>query len=762
MSPPRTPRRPHNRLGLLDGSRPARLNCRVPRDLPAVFRIPAILLCLISITWAAEPVVVDRQSFYERVCAAAERGDNTGLHKLLDLQPPPPPEHLAAYVYYTALANAYLDIGRFQPAVRMIQLAGKPPIGTPDQAWIAGAAYLQLADIDAAAKIQARYERDTPPFEFLSAFSDFLEWRKLGPAHPQSAEILARAARHIEKAAGNLAQTRPDFHRRFLILSCNIREAIAPDRDLTDALEARHRAYPQRAAYLRIWLASKPFDQEDLEKAAPVAGFSPDEVAIWTRYRDAWQSNQPTMLAYAAAQLAELPEREEFDLARLTRLRDAMGEHHEITDPTNAHAASLLHRYAELAIKLSRPADAYRASQFITTRSAAVPAEQMRYADTALDLAKLSGETVRALQLIHEQARTSSRDLAWLTRHVDYVQRHDTLRATHAFLNRLTQLEPSKPAWKIALADLPDRAIDNDQQLADAEELLNIAAARLKLTPAQFDAEPENVLISPDHRLTLYAEIFAEVPGKFVPPSRTWANYEKALAESAEHPLLEREYAEQRRLVFRKIVERCYKERPDHPVIAAQYRRLVAADEATARAAKAQAEVDAAAAARAARAAANQTHNSTATIFLNSVRSAQQLEELNKKKEQRKAYLLRTVGDGDTLLAENNKISEVDRENSQREWEGRKTIRVADRRVKNDFDLARYQRLRRRLCADCSGIGLAPPKSVPGGTRYFKCQTCSGDGLSRATGWQVGPNENPRIEEAPFRFLEAFTIPHQK
>lgn len=710
---------------------------------------------------APAPAPLSSPEFLTRVLETAETEGAASLRQLLSNDVPEPAEATARYDYYATLAHACLDARLWSRATQMIKLAGDPPAGAGNRSWIAGLAYIYLDNPEACTRIASRYPKESPARDFLEAATNYFEWRDRGPADAAAAKLHDTAWKAIVRATRDAIRQHPDYSPRFLVLYASIVEGEENPVYFENSSASRASAFPRRPSFLRARLAgSWALEPEEFTAATSAAGFSAEEVQVWQRYLEVRARDIDALASQAAAKLSVLPERPEFDEARLISLRYALKE---ITDKVaEPEIVPLARRYTELAAKLNKPADALRALRLIDARRTATPADYPFNADTEIELAKIAGDRARAIKIIHAQAKTQSTQPEWLKRHVSYVVRHDSLRAAHAFLHRLTQMEPDQPGWKIALADLPDRVVDLDRQLADAAERVVIAEARLKLTPEQLDAEPETVLTSTDHRLTLYAQIFAEVPGKFVPPSRTWVNYEKVLSDSANHPLLEREYAEQSRLVFRKIVERCYKERPDHPVIAAQHKRLVAADEAAARTAKAQAEAEAAAASRAARAAGKQSHNSTATVFLNSVRSAEQLKELNKKKEQRKAYLLRTVGDGDTLLEENNKISEVDRENSLREWEGRKTIRVADRRVKNDFDLARYQRLRRRLCADCSGIGLAPPKSVPGGTRYFKCQTCSGDGLSKATGWQVGPNENPRIEEAPFRFLESFTVPREK
>lgn len=545
--------------------------------LPAVPALSCALVWLLSVISAlraAEPATGDRLRFFENVSDASERGDVAALRMLLQEPPPSPPGQLPPYRYYTTLANACVDSGSYQAAVRMIQLAGPPPPGTPDQAWLAAIAHLQLGDSDAAAVIAARYRRGTPPFEFLVALDEFLEWRRLGPGAPAAAQKLESAGRHIEAAAGNLAQTQPGYHRRFLILRCNISEALGDEYEFAHGCADRAAAFPRRADFLRARLASAPFDQEVLEKAAPLAGFKADETAAWTRYRTALDRDLPSLLALAAAQLAELPERGEFDAARLIHLRLALANRHEVTDPANAAAPGLLQRYAQLACQLGRPADASRALRAIEARTAAVAAERTRYAELEPDLVKQCGLVERALKLIHEQARISGNDAAWLARHVDFVLRHDTLRAAHGFLRRLAQLEPDKLAWKLALADLPDRGVDASQRLADAEEMAQITAARVAMTPGQFEQEPETVLNSPSFRLGLYSEVFARVPAQAVPPARSWMNYEAILAESASQPLLEPAQAAYRRRAFRELVERCYQARPEDPVIAAQHRRL--------------------------------------------------------------------------------------------------------------------------------------------------------------------------------------------
>ncbi len=546
--------------------------------LPAVWALAILLLCPVCGLRAAEavaPAPVPANEFLTRAVEAAETGDTPTLRHLFSGTPPAPPDPASHHAYYTSLASTCLDASLWRTAIQLIQLAGVPPPGTGNRSWISALAHVQLGETAAAQRIAALYPKDSPARDYLEAVRLYFEWRELGPANPSATRLHADAQGAIVRATRDAALRHPDFSPRFHVLRCSILEAVDDPTYYANAAASRALAFPRRASFLRARLAgSWPLEPAAFAKASAAAGLSPQETGVWQRFVEVRAIDIDELPSQAAAKLAVLPDRAEFDEARLITLRLAARELTDRIGNGDPEHLALARRYAELASKLSRPADALRALRIIDARRAAAPSDTTFGPDAESDLAQLAGDTPRALARIHAQARTRSRELEWLKREVAYVQRHDTLRAAHAFLKRLSELESDNLGWKLAIADLPDRTGSVDQELADAKEKLQIAAEAVSLTPEQFNSRPETVLDSPTHRLGLYAEIFAQVPMRIVPPSRSWLNYERALASSAEMPFLEPGSAAARRRVFRELVERCYKEMPGHPVIQAQYHRI--------------------------------------------------------------------------------------------------------------------------------------------------------------------------------------------
>ncbi len=522
------------------------------------------------------PVPTSGAEFLSRVREASETGDSTTLRQLLSGAVPPPADASARYDYYTTLASGCLDASQWRVAVQMIQLAGEPPAGAGNRAWIAALAHVYLGDTADFIRVALRYPTDSPSRDYLEAVRNYFAWRERGPADPSAAKLHADAWSAIVRATRESIQNHPDYSPRFHLLRCSVVEAVDDPVYLDHASAMRASAFPRLAAFLRVRLAASwALEPAKFATAASTAGLSSEEIAVWQRFAEVRARDIDALPAQAVAKLAVLPDGAEFDEARLISLRLAVRELTERIGNGEIEHVALALRYAQLAAKLAKPADAFRALRLIEAGRAA--SVVIAGTDLEGELAQLSGDHPRALALIRVEAKTKSRDPDWLKRHVAYVQRRDTLRAAHAFLKRLTELEPDDVMWKLALADLPDRPGDADYQLADAKEKLQIAAERVSLTPEQLAAQPETVLNSPSYRLELYSQIFSQVPAKLVPPARSWANFEKVLADSADLPFLEPEFAAHRRRVFRELVERCYRERPDHPVIAAQRRRLAEA-----------------------------------------------------------------------------------------------------------------------------------------------------------------------------------------
>lgn len=522
---------------------------------------------------SAAPASTSGAEFLSRVREAAETSDIATLRQLLSGVVPPPADPSARYDYYTTLASGCLDASQWRVAGQMIQLAGEPPAGAGNRAWIAALAHVYLGDTAAFTRVASRYPADSPARDYLEAVRNYFAWRERGPADPSAAKLHADAWSAIVRATRESVRNHPDYSPRFHLLRCSIVEAVDDPVYLHHASAVRSSAFPRRAVFLRVRLAASwALEPAELAASASTAGLSSEEISLWQRYAEVRARDIDELPAQAAAKLAVLPDRAEFDEARLISVRLAVRELTERIGKGEIEHLALALRYAQLAAKLAKPADAFRALRLIDAGRAA--SVVIAGADLEGELAQLSGDHSRALALIRVEAKTKSRDLDWLKRHVAYVQHRDTLHAAHAFLKRLTELEPDDLRWKLALADLPDRPGDADHQLADAKEKQHIAAVRVSLTPEQLATQPETVLNSPSFRLELYSQIFGQVPAKLVPPARSWVNYEEALADSADLPFWEPEFAAHRRRVFRELVERCYRERPDNPVIAAQHRRL--------------------------------------------------------------------------------------------------------------------------------------------------------------------------------------------
>ncbi|RXK54591.1 hypothetical protein ESB00_01435 [Oleiharenicola lentus] len=575
-----------------------------------------LLLLLLSLgilpALSADPVPgTPPAPWFDRVQNAVALGEREELAELLKGEIPPVPAGVTPYDYQTRLALAALDAGDTAATIRFMEQADEHAPVEGNLVWIAGVAWLFQGERDQALRLVKGYQRrdiDHPAAHYLLALDAFIQWRQLGPLHPDAEKLFATARREIEAATNRAAQGRPGYHRRFLVLACSIGEFYDGEDEYRAAVIQRHLEHQRNRPFLRALFAfGAPRDEHTLLRDTQHARLSDDEIAVWRRASELPSVGSDSSPSNVAAHLAVLPDRPEFDEARLIILRQGLLASRrrlaewrkqfaadggpglspegraalaEISDGLGDNYPERLQTYARLAVKFGKTGDAYHALRLIDAVRALDETQRIADAELEIPLAKLAGDPRRALPLVLAQAPAHAQDEAWLRINGALVQHFAELPVALAYITHLARMAPDDLRIQFSLASLADRPVSEEQRRADHAYLAKITRARVGYTPEQLAADPDNVLNSDRERLNLYAQLFARVPADHVPEARHWQAYEALLERNVfqEAFLDGLTEAEVKGRTFRALVERCRREAPQNRVIAAQQGRLLACD----------------------------------------------------------------------------------------------------------------------------------------------------------------------------------------
>ncbi|MDQ5981025.1 MAG: hypothetical protein QG602_4003 [Verrucomicrobiota bacterium] len=577
----------------------------------------SILCLLVGFSSLSAPAVAAEAApvpWFEQVQEAAALGDDAALAELLKGEIPPAPAGLTPYGYYTKLALAAHDAGDTAATIRFMEQAGDPAPGEVNLVWIGGVAWLFQGEREQALRLVKGYQRldsDHPAAHYLLALDAFLRWRQLGPLHPDADNLFLTARRRIEDATNKVAQAKPGYHRRFVILACSIAEFYDGEDEYQSAVIQRHLEYQRNRSFLRALLAygARRWDEDEptLLRDTKSARLSEDEVAVWRRVSELPSAGTDISPGNVAERLAVFPDRPEFDEARLIILRQVLFAPRQrlaawrkqfgadggsglspegraalagISEGFGDNYPELLQTYAQLAAQLRKIGDAHHALRQIDAVRALDETKRVADAELEIPLAKLAGDPRRALALVLAQAPLHAQDVPWLRANAALVHLNADLPRAYTYLSQLARLTPDDLILQFTLASLANRPVNKDLRLADTVYVAELTRARVDFTPEQLAADPDNVLNSDRERLSTYARLFARVPAEHVPEARHWQAYEALLDRNVfmEAFLDGLTEAEVKGRTFRALVERCRRAAPQNRVIAAQHGRLLARD----------------------------------------------------------------------------------------------------------------------------------------------------------------------------------------
>lgn len=754
--------------------------------MPTTLVTPLLLTLIIALTLPAASSGQETASpppapWLDRVTDAAALGDDAALAELLKGEIPPAPAEITPYRYYTRLALAALDTGDTAATLRFMEQSDDHAPADDNLVWIAGVAWLFQGERESALRLVEGYQRidiDHPAAHYLLALDAFLRWRRLGPLHPDAEKLFDTARRQIQAATNRAAQGRPGYHRRFLILACSIGEFYDGEDEYRAAVVQRHLEHQRNRPFLRALFAfGAPRDEHTLLRDTNMARLSDAEVAVWRRASELPSAGAAISPSNVAERLTVLPDRPEFDEARLIILRQGLlGARQRLAEWRKQFAAEggpslspegraalagisdgfgdnypqLLQTYAGLAVKFGKVGDAYHALRLIDALRTLDERPRIADAELEIPLAKLAGDPRRALGLVLAKASLHAQDVPWLRANAALVHLHADLPRAFAYLSQLAQLTPDDLRLQFTLASLADRPVDKDLRLADKTYVARMAVERVSFTPEQLAADPDNVLNSDRERLNLYAMLFARVPAELVPEARHWQAYEELLDQNVFSEAFVEGVTEEevKGRTFRALVERCRREAPKNRVIAAQHGRLLARDAtALARQAEKAPAADAPAlwektdATMKAAAAAGATAAQLAPVrqLLANHERAQQLERERQAAAEADAKARRIVEE--KKFARQRHESEladrarerirylqslgVARDEIVREGSAARRPYYTTRQAANAANAASLSKTLESLCETCNGLGLN--SAGPGLVRA--CTFCGGSGL---------------------------------
>ncbi len=485
-----------------------------------------------------------------KIAEATATGDIKTLRALVAAETSAPSGPAFA-AYHLALTRACLDLNLFPRALQHFRAAGAPR----EFAWLAGIAYCNQRDWPRADQVILAYknEKDAsylPRFHFLNALRAFIQWTDLPAGDPLTEKLLREADDSSSSFDRPESADRPGFDPRFRRLRVFIAEATQRPDALSAAIRARSHAFPRHVAFKRAALAdflTSTYNREALQEHLGTVTLPADEPAVWRRvYSTPMRADLPFLSAFPALAARELPQDPDYAPSRLILLREALRDLSESVrrwhrpDGTFARTAeevahfykgygrdlvAFTREFARLALSEASRADAETALRWIDFHRLNPAIPRADWIELETDLAVLTHNHPRALRLILDQVPAHASDVPWHTRYADFMAKYAPLADSLVYLRRLEKLLPDEPRVPLALAGLATR-VTTSRDIPD-----RTAARRAKIASADPTAPDDNPLTSSEVCREYYARVFAQVPQRLVPDSRSWDAYRDLLVE---------------------------------------------------------------------------------------------------------------------------------------------------------------------------------------------------------------------------------------